>query len=95
MDEKISMIKFHTYLKIHMIYLSRFCMIIMTVMFCHIRIFHIRIKGKKSNTTDLVSMCDGHDGDGILNTPSVGSNAPRDIAAVWKKIISTMSTIIL
>lgn len=40
-------------------------------------------------------MCDGHDGDGILYTPSVGSNAPRDIAAVWKKIISTMSTIIL
>lgn len=40
-------------------------------------------------------MCVGHDGDGILNTPSVGSNAPRDIAAVWKKIISTMSTIIL
>lgn len=40
-------------------------------------------------------MCDGHDGDGSLNTPSVGSNAPRDIAAVWKKIISTMSTIIL
>lgn len=78
-----------------MIYLSRFCMIIMTVMFRHIRIFHIRIKGKKSNTTDLVSMCDGHDGDGILYTPSVGSNAPRDIAAVWKKIISTMSTIIL
>lgn len=38
-----------------MIYLSRFCMIIMTVMFRHIRIFHIRIKGKKSNTTDLVS----------------------------------------
>lgn len=50
-----------------MIYLSRFCMIIMTVMFRHIRIFHIPIKGKK----------------------------PRDIAAVWKKIISTMSTIIL
>lgn len=40
-------------------------------------------------------MCVGHDGDGILNTPSVGSSAPRDIAAVWKKIISTMSTIIL
>lgn len=40
-----------------MIYLSRFCMIIMTVMFRHIRIFHIRIKGKKSNTTDLVSIC--------------------------------------
>lgn len=51
-------------------------MIIMTVMFRHIRIFHIRIKGKKSNTTDLVSMCDGHDGDGILNTPSVDRTLP-------------------
>lgn len=37
-----------------MIYLSRFCMIIMIVMFCYICIFYICIKGKKFNIMDLV-----------------------------------------
>lgn len=77
-----------------MINFSSFCMNVSLYTY-----IYIHIKGKKSNTTDLASMCDGHVGDGILarisfNTPSVGSRVSRDIAAVGKKIISTMSTII-
>lgn len=78
-----------------MIYLSRFCMIIMIVMFCYICIFYICIKGKKFNIIDLVLMCDGYDGDGIFNMLFVGSNVMRDIVVVWKKIIFIMLIIIL